>query len=37
MMCDVGAVRVKESASRGEDPAFDSYFRRGIFRVESYQ
>ena len=27
-MCDVGAVRVKSSASRAEDPGFDSCLRR---------
>ena len=34
--CLVGLV-VKESASRAEDPGFESRLRRGIFRVESYQ
>ena len=32
----VGLV-IKESASRAEDPGFESCLRRGFFRVESYQ
>ena len=32
----VGLV-VKASASRAEDPGFDSRLRRDFFRVESYQ
>ena len=31
MMCDVGVVRVKASASRAADPGFDSCLRRGEF------
>ena len=32
----VGLV-VKASASRAEDPGFESHLRRDFFRVESYQ
>ena len=37
MMCDVGAVRVKASASRATDAGVRFSFAQGLFRVESFQ
>ena len=37
LLCRLVGLLVKESASRAEDPGFESRFSTGIFWVESYQ